>query len=266
MPTRESNERFAELLRRGQCRADADGVRGIRPKHFEESELEEMVELLHAYLSDTALPHRGGFRSAGNIMTLWAELLDVVDDDRARRRYSRLRDDLVKELTARGLAERTHPRSTPLLVSAYSGNVDPPVHVGDPREDDASIAVGAWGAGFGDPATNRVVEMAAERAVTARYEEAGWAVHRVAHLRCGWDLTATRRSEELHLEVKGVRGDRPSILLTRNEVATAETDPAWTLVVVTNALSSPTVTKYPREVVRSAIEPTVFRATLSPPN
>src|SRR5690606_13292207 len=68
---------------------------------------------------------------------------------------------------------------------------------------------------------NKQVEMAAEEAVTTPYEAAGWTVTRVAHLKRGWDLTASRGGEVRHVEVKGVSSSLPSILLTRNELRTA---------------------------------------------
>lgn len=49
----------------------------------------------------------------------------------------------------------------------------------------------------------------------------------------GWDITVRRVSEELHLEVKGVPGTKPTVLLTHNEDATAGADPAWRLTVAT---------------------------------
>ena len=39
----------------------------------------------------------------------------------------------------------------------------------------------------------------------------------------------------------------PSVLLTRNELRTAETDPDWLLAVVTNALTDPTLVEYERK-------------------
>ena len=152
----------------------------------------------------------------------------------------------------------------PVLVREYSGVLEPPVHPGDPRETSSTIAVGAWGAGFGDPATNRQVELAAEDAVQRHYEAAGWTIARVAHLKCGWDLTATRHDEQRHLEVKGVSSSMPSVLLTRNELRTAETDPDWSLAVVTGALTDPTLVEYDRQPVVAAADPTVYRVNLAP--
>lgn len=232
-------------------------------KLFPADEQEELLGLLHAYLWDTAAPHDDQWhRSPGNIMTLWAELLQIGKE--TRERLIPLRTDLVKALTARGLGYRTHPRSVPVLIREYSGPLQTPVHPGDPRETSDTIAVGPWGAGYGDAAKNREVELAAEDVVTHHYEAAGWRVTRVGHLNCGWDLTATRGDSERHLEVKGVSSSMPSILLTRNELRTAERDPAWGLAVVTTALSNPTLLEFERDVVIAAAEATVFRVNLSP--
>jgi hypothetical protein len=148
-------------------------------------------------------------------------------------------------------------------VREYSGPIETPVHPGDPRETSSTIAVGAWGAGFGDAATNREVELAAEAVVQRHYETAGWTITRVAHLKCGWDLTASRDGQELHVEVKGVSSSMPSVLLTRNELRIAETDPEWSLAVVTSALTEPALVEYDRETVVAAANPTVYRVNLA---
>ncbi len=258
----DSNARLVELIRLGLSRADAQGRVRVPLKLYSEDEQDELLTLLHAYLWDTAAPHDEEWhRSPGNIMTLWAELLEIGKE--TRERLIPLRTDLVKALTARGLGYRTHPRSVPVLVREYTGAVPTPVHPGDPRETSDTIAFGPWGAGYGDPVKNREVELAAERVVTDRYAAAGWKVARVAHLKCGWDLTASRDGIEAHIEVKGVSSSLPSILLTRNELRTAARDDAWSLAIDTTALSSPVLQEFPRESVLAAADPTVFRVNLS---
>ena len=79
----------------------------------------------------------------------------------------------------------------------------------------------------------------------------------------GWDITARRAGDELHLEVKGVSGMKPTILLTRNEHARAGTDPSWQLAVVTQALTSATLTEFAPEQVLLASLPHVFRVQLA---
>lgn len=262
MSSHDSSARFADLIRAGLSRADELGRARVPLKLYPPEEQEELLTLLHAYLWDTAAPYDEEWhRSPGNIMTLWAELLQI--DAETRHRLITLRTDLVKLLTERGLGYRTHPRSVPVLVREYSGPIETPVHPGDPREISSTIAVGAWGAGFGDPDTNRKVELAAEAAVEHHYEAAGWTITRVAHLNCGWDLTATRQDEERHLEVKGVSSSMPSVLLTRNELRTAKVDPVWVLAVVTSALTDPILIEFDRQTVVAAADPTVYRVNLA---
>lgn len=198
--THDSNARLVDLLRLGLERADEQDRVRVPLKLYSPSEQDELLGLLHAYLWDTATPHDDQWhRSPGNIMTLWAELLGIGKETRTR--LISLRIDLVKTLTARGVAYRTHPRSVPLLVREYAGPVRIPV---GPREIADTIAFGPWGAGYGDADKNRQVEMAAEAEITQQYEAGGWTIRRVAHLNCGWDLTASRGAEERHLEVQGV--------------------------------------------------------------
>lgn len=263
MSSHDSNGRLVDLIRAGLRRADEPGRTRVPLKLYPPEEQEELLTLLHAYLWDTAAPYEDEWhRSPGNIMTLWAELLEIGTE--TRHRLILLRTDLVKLLTERGLGYRTHPRSVPVLVREYSGPVETPVHPGDPRETSSTIAVGAWGAGYGDAATNRKVELAAEDVVQHHYDAAGWTVTRVAHLKCGWDLTARRNDDqERHLEVKGVSSSMPSVLLTRNELRSAETDPDWLLAVVTNALTDPTLVEYAGEAVTAAADPTVYRVNLA---
>ncbi|MFC5008718.1 protein NO VEIN domain-containing protein [Dactylosporangium cerinum] len=258
----DSNARLTDLLRTGLGRADAKGRAQVVLKLFSPAEQEELVALLHAYLWDTAAPHDNDWhRSPGNIMTLWAELLAI--STQTRQRLIPLRTGLIKVMTDRSLGYRTHPQSVPVFIRAYTGPLATPVHPGDPRQTTSTITISARGAGFGDPATDKAVETAAETVVAAHYKAAGWTVTRVAHLNCGWDLTATKDNTELHLEVKGVSSSMPSVLLTRNELRTAELDEAWRLAVVTTVLTNPHLQEFNRDAVTAAADPTVFRVNLS---
>jgi hypothetical protein len=71
-----------------------------------------------------------------------------------------------------------------------------------------------------------------------------------------------RAGEELHIEVKGVSGSKPTVLLTRNEYATAEADSLWRLAVVTQALTSPTLTEFTTAQVLGRSSPHVYRVRL----
>jgi hypothetical protein len=132
-----------------------------------------------------------------------------------------------------------------------------------PESPPDEIVVGRSGAGFGDPVKNVVVETHAMAAVIEYLEADGWRCDDVSSRKCGWDITATRPGRERHVEVKGVSGSRPIVLLTRNEVATARMDPDWCLIVVTQALSKQEVHEYSAEDAVAASEPYVYRADLS---
>lgn len=165
MSSHDSNARLAELIRAGLQRADQLGRTRVPLKLFPAEDQEELLTLLHAYPWDTAAPYDDEWhRSPGNI--LWAELLEI--GSKTRHRLIPLRTDLVKLLTERGLGYRTHPRSVPVLVCEYSGPIETPVHPGDARETSSTIAVGGWGAGFGDADTNRQVELAKPNWATSR--------------------------------------------------------------------------------------------------
>lgn len=143
-------------------------------------------------------------------------------------------------------------------LSEYVDVVPAPLEPGTER-----ITVTESGAGFGDPTKNRVVELAAMAAVTKHLEEGKWQCQDVSHANCGWDITARRGSERRHVEVKGVSGTRPIILFTRNEHEKAQSDPVWSLMVVTQALNMPTVQDYEAAAAIGAAEPYVYRIELS---
>jgi hypothetical protein len=64
------------------------------------------------------------------------------------------------------------------------------------------------------------------------------------------------------VEVKGVSGATPAILLTRNEARAAREEPGWRLAVVTRALTTPEVriVAGPEAMVASA--PFMYEVTL----
>lgn len=122
------------------------------------------------------------------------------------------------------------------------------------------ITVSDRGAGFGDPVHNLAVEEAAMAAVIGYYD--GWTPKDVSADKVGWDITFTksRTHETVRVEVKGVSGDRPVVLLTPNEIRAAGEEEGWHLAVVTRALSNPEVTEYTAEQALDAAEPYVFKA------
>jgi hypothetical protein len=129
-----------------------------------------------------------------------------------------------------------------------------------------AITVSDRGAGFGDPVTNKLIENAAVDAVTDYYrDQYHCEVTDVGSQKLGWDLSCVAPNGTLYrVEVKGVAGAKPSILLTRNELRSAREDPNWELAVVTKALSNPTVSIYYPEDVLDIAESMVYRVDLPP--
>ncbi len=98
------------------------------------------------------------------------------------------------------------------------------------------------------------------REAVAYYSE--WQHRDVSADKCGWDITFWTDGAEQHVEVKGVSGQQPKVLLTRNEVAAARRDPLWSLLVVTRVLVAPEVHEFDRKAVLARAEPYVYAADL----
>lgn len=93
------------------------------------------------------------------------------------------------------------------------------------------------GAGFGKPDSNGLVEAAAIAAAKRHLKGKGYRVRSREREKIGYDLDATKGTQKLHVEVKGVSGDGCSFIITQNEVATARIDPLFRLLVVSSARS-----------------------------
>ncbi|MET7805024.1 protein NO VEIN domain-containing protein [Micromonospora chersina] len=130
-------------------------------------------------------------------------------------------------------------------------------------EQPATVTVTGAGAGFGNPVTNAEVEAAAMGVVTADYESRGWAVKDVSRECLGWDLTCTSPQGKVdRVEVKGVSGLIPQVLLTRNEERSAREDAGWRLAVVTRALVEPDLHFFDADTTVSRAKPFVFQVDL----
>ncbi len=247
-----------ELLRGALARATDAGRLGVKATDLTDAELDELLTLCVDFLWDKRTEPspkiEGWWLSAGGIRPWWEGEAHLTEREALSLRPLRTE--------AYDLLEERH------LIVKGPGNVVP-IHVSPPsartRSQTANevITVTAAGAGYGDPVTNARVEQAAMGLVAATFQERGWSVEDVSALKVGWDLTARRDGAELHLEVKGVSGTKPTVLLTRNEHATAGTDPAWRLTVVTQALTTPTLTEFSAQQVRDVAAPHVFRVQLS---
>jgi hypothetical protein len=120
-----------------------------------------------------------------------------------------------------------------------SGTVGESTYAGD------NFAMVQSGAGFGDPAENKLVESAAIRTVRTSYEEDGWLVQSRERDKCGFDLECSKMGALEQVEVKGVRGTGLSFVITAGEIGQARNNSKFFLVVVTEALTeSPKLTKF----------------------
>jgi hypothetical protein len=125
------------------------------------------------------------------------------------------------------------------------------------------ITVGDAGAGFGDPTTRATVELAAMRVVAEHYIARGWTVDNVSSQNLGWDLTCSCEDGLVErVEVKGVSGATPAILLTRNEARAAREELRWRLAVVTRALTAPEVRIVTGSEAMAASAPFMYQVAL----
>jgi hypothetical protein len=118
--------------------------------------------------------------------------------------------------------------------------------------------------GFGDPEENRETEAAAIDFVSRRYLSEKWSVHSVESEHCGYDLHCMRGKEELHVEVKGTRGDGRSVLLTAAERDRGFSDESFVFAIVASACTAPVATYWSAKEFRQAFtfESVQFRARL----
>jgi hypothetical protein len=120
------------------------------------------------------------------------------------------------------------------------------------------------GGGFGTPAENRRIEVAAIRCMIAQYKREGWQVRSVEDEHCGYDLLCSKGKREVHLEVKGIAGTRPLFMITVGERSRAESDRVFRLCIVTEALTSPKLTTLSGRDLHKLVTlyPLVYRAEI----
>lgn len=94
------------------------------------------------------------------------------------------------------------------------------------------------GAGFGTLEQNKQVERAAVQYMIRHYRAQRWTVSDVSRENRGYDLVCKRTRQELHVEVKGARGEGQQFLITARELSTWSNDERFTLAFVREALSA----------------------------
>ena len=136
-----------------------------------------------------------------------------------------------------------HAGTTPQNWREFTGGTQNPIRYlawdnagTDPAE---ALIRRAIGTGFGSPDENRRVERAAVAYATEWYDSQGWQVLTVEREKRGYDLLCTKGGQQEHVEVKGIRGTRPTFIITAGELARATSDKAFRLCVVTEALGDP---------------------------
>lgn len=248
--------RIAPLLREVLDAGDKRGVQYLKGSHISETLLLEIAAITHVHMwqeaSKLSQLYEGWRVHPGGILPWWTHEADLTREE--AKRLHKFRSDVVDFLHEQVLAFRIHPQSAPLHVAPAPN---------DAAEAAISVTISEAGAGYGDPDKNRMVEQAAMMTVTNNYVIAGWSAEDVSGTKCGWDVTFTHPTRIVrHVEVKGVAGKSPSILLTRNEYQVAGQDPLWRIAIVTNALSVPTMTEWSATEVLRASSAYVYRVNL----
>ena len=114
--------------------------------------------------------------------------------------------------------------------------------------------------GFGTPEHRDKVEKAAEKAVIAYYKAKGFDFEDRTKVKCGYDFLFSKKAKALHVEVKGTSSENARFFLTRNEHASGyQTNPAWRLAMVTQALSKvPVVEIFDAKLLRKSFDLTPY--------
>ncbi len=116
------------------------------------------------------------------------------------------------ELRAAGITDlevqRQPPGADPSWISKDQLNRLEAMLNGWPELADpvTEISVSSDGASYGNRLQNKIVELAAVKHVRQRYEDMGWHVEDVSQMKCGWDLTCRKGSDEAKVEGQGTHG------------------------------------------------------------
>ena len=238
--THQMDERVERILREALHTSDQRGVSRPRIPDLSAEDRNRLALATLEYLRSrpyTPSPYPKWRQVRGfdaGVLRWWNDHLGGPFPSRTTQRLQALRGDIYDFLEDElGRVVKEPGQNSPVhLAPAGAGEESPADEL-----TDRTIYVTDRGAGFGDAETNRVVETAAMRVAIDTY--AGWEADDVSRAKCGWDITFRRDGLEHHVEVEGVSGQKPRILLTHNEVAVARHDPFWKLLVVTRALVAP---------------------------
>ena len=97
------------------------------------------------------------------------------------------------------------------------------------------------GAGFGTSENNKEIEIAAVKYAASYFSNLGFEVQSVEQNNNGdnkgFDLKCIKEGVALNVEVKGIRGNDPSFIITKNELEAAQENKKWRIFIVMKALS-----------------------------
>lgn len=131
--------------------------------------------------------------------------------------------------------DKTSPNK-PTKISATIPNTNRSLEKIDISRSNDSNDVGA---GFGNPDSNKAVEIAAIKAITNYYEEQGCKVNSVESQNLGYDLLCKAKNGiELHIEVKGIAGKGKQFIITSNEFTEAQNYPSIYRLAIVNMATS----------------------------
>lgn len=103
-----------------------------------------------------------------------------------------------------------------------------PVSEPPPKSNDA-------GSGFGTPEQRRVIEQAARKEFKKHFKDRGYTLVSRESEKIGYDFDARRKTQELHIEVKGISGPVTKFIITAKEAECARADGNFRLAAGTEA-------------------------------
>lgn len=164
-------------------------------------------------------------------------------------------EDLLRNVMTVG-SDLVIPTDTTIAL-----NVSPELeYMPDQRDTDDLMAQGRSAR---DQFRNKAAEIRGIEISTAYLQAQGWTLKRDCQkLGMGYDLQFTRGSDELHVEVKGIRGSRLAFNMTAKEWHTCRTDHQFLLIAVTEVLDNREFrinVLWPHQIVSLARRATQYR-------
>lgn len=158
-----------------------------------------------------------------------------------------LAKESVEKVPASPYAELVVPRVTWEPIPTGKVNLEHISQVTMPnvilRDENASDVVARFSSptNYGSQVTNKFAEKRAIHVVKTYFDMFGWTLKRDRQLDgCGYDLEYLKEGQELHVEVKGIKGDAIAFNLTELEWQRVLDDECFIIAAVTGVLNSET--------------------------